>query len=280
MTIWDDPWIAVATARGDTGTPWCTTLPPPPPAPDTGRFECRRWAEVPAEAWIERVGTRWSPAELELRLTDAWIPLLYDESGALVATCVLRPRGGVENVWLLETLRAVPRWGSRLMRHLMTWIWLADSRGGGNPFILGFTWELTVAQLAVAWWRGWLAAATTVEMGWMFRAEGCSFCPSKNKETWQPLHPRFAEPALFQQGHAWAIVNDSGLGDGWGHVVAWRGDLDWSAVAERGRWRSLWVRSVDAPSPKWWPTGEFVVVGLLNSADGRPAQIPWITAEI
>lgn len=279
MTIWDDPWIAVATARGDTGGPWCTTLPPPPPAPDTGRFVCRRWTDVSAIEWIDLVGTRWSPAELALRLRDAWIPLLYDEAtGALVATCVLRPCGGAENLWLLETLRARPRWGSRLMRYLMTWIWRADGREG--PFVLGFTWELTIAQLAVAWWRGWLAAAATVEMGWQWRSsEGCGFCSAKQTE-WQPLHPRFAEPTLFRQERGWAIVNDSGLGDGWGYVVAWHGDVDWAAVAAAGRWRSLWVRAQEAPTPKWTPTGELVVVGLLNSADGRSARRPWITAEI
>ena len=285
MTIWDDPWIAVATAsfNGSAG-PWNTTLPPPPPQLTQGeQFLCVRWRDISGsltEEWIDLVGTRWSPTEIAERLTDAWIPLLFDRDGVLRATCVLRPPCvGSNNLWLLETLRARPGWASRLMRCLMTWIW--QKEGGGGPFSLGFTWELTVAQLAVAWWRGWLAAAKAIEFGWTWSVQatdgGCSFCPKK--ESWHGPPPVFAVPTLLQQPRGWAIMNDSGLRDGWGHVVAFGGEeIDWSAVAAAGGWRSLWVRALEAPSPKWRPTGEIVVVGVLNLRG--PVYFPWITAEI
>lgn len=222
---------------------------------------------------MDLVGSRWSPAELEERLTEAWIPLLSDAGGVLRATCVLRQRRGAENLWLLETLRARPGWASRLMRCLMTWIWKQ-----GGPFALGFTWELTVPQLCVAWWRGWLAAAKAIEFGWAWSSEveGCSFCSAK--EPWIGPPPTFVVPTLMRQDHGWVIMNDSGLRDGWGYVVAHGGEVDWTAVASAGGWRFLWARALEAPSPKWRPTGEIVVVGILNLRGPIVGQ--WITAEI
>lgn len=211
----------------------------------------------------------------ERRLEGAWIPLLVDISGEPVATCVLRPRGGAENLWLLETLRSRGGHASTLMRHLMHWIWQRD-----GPFVLGFTWELTAFQLVGAWWRGWLAAAAAIEYGWIWRAppkEGCTFCPGSPVVA---TPARLEMPTLLQASDgAWAIVNDSGLCDGVGCVLDWRGDVDWSTVAAAGGWSSLWTRASDAPSPKWLRTGELVVVGLLN-ASAPVARERWVTAEI
>lgn len=273
--IWDDPWISVATVRGE-AAPWNTTLPPPSPPslPANLRFRCVTWTiltESEKSAWLALVGTRWRPAIAGQRLDGAWIPLITDSSGSPVATCVLRPRGGEERLWLLETLRAKRGHGSTLMRHLMTWIWQRE-----GPFVLGFTWELTPLALAGAWWRGWLAAAAAIEFGWIWRSDGCSFCPGK-PVTVGPA--RLELPTLLRFGDAWAIVNDSGLCDGVGCVLDWRGDVPWGHIAEAGGWSSLWLRASVAPSPKWRRTGEIVVVGLLNAAAAVAPQ-RWITAEI
>ncbi len=230
------------------------------------RFECIQESVV--TGWRDLVGTRWSDEALVQRLTGAWIPCLFTEERGLVATCVLRPHG--TDIWILETLRALPGYGAPLMRALMRWIW--DRVG---PFILGFTWELTLAQLTVAWWRGWLGAAATVEYGWAFSVDGCHFCAQE----WQPMTvPRFGLPTLVR-GDGWSVVaTDSGLGDGWGYVCRWSGAVDWAAVAECGGWKALWCRSKWAPAPKWHWTGEFVVVGLLNCWPEE--SVDWVTAEI
>jgi hypothetical protein len=157
------------------------------------------------------------------------------------------------------------------MRYLMTWIWKRE-----GPFVLGFTWELTPLQLAGAWWRGWLAAAAAIEFGWIWRRpRDCSFCPGTPVEAGPA---RIELPTLLRFGPAWAIVNDSGLCDGVGCVLDWRGDVPWDLVAEAGGWSALWTRAASAPTPKWRRTGEVVVVGLLNS--GAPVTPRWITAEI
>lgn len=276
--IWDDPWIAVATSRNGPGSYWNTTLPPPPPPPLPAGlvFRCVTWSEltdVEMESWLALVRTRWRPPVAGQRLAGAWIPRLVDASGAPVATCVLRPRGGAENLWLLETLRARAGRASALMRHLMTWIW---QRSG--PFVLGFTWELTPLQLGGAWLRGWLAAASAIEFGWSWRpAEACAFCPGSPVVA---TPARLEMPTLLRFGSGgWVVVNDSGLCDGVGCVLAWRGEVPWDAVAVAGGWASLWLHAATAPSPKWRRTGEVVVVGLLNAA--APAgRERWITAEI
>ena len=276
--IWDDPWIAAATDHSGPARRFCTLLPPPRPVLPAGlTFACLLRTDITPE-WRDLVGTAWDLETLAARLAGAWIAVMRDGSGALVGTCVLRTKGN--DLWLLETLRARHGVGTPLMRSVMTWIW---DRAG--PFMLGFTWELTAPQLAVAWWRGWLAAAAAVQFGWSWRApsnpennpnQGCLFCPSKDKH--QPL---LRLPTLVGT----VVVSDSGLGDGWGYVLAIRGGgktPNWTAVCERGGWRNgLWMRSATAPPGDGWrPTGEIVVVGLLNCWDTASVPLDWITAEI
>lgn len=275
--IWDDPWILIASTRTENSGPWNTTLPPPaaPPLSDGISFHCTTWPAPCAQVWADFVRTGWESPALAARLTGARVPILLDASGMLLATCVLRPRGGPERFWLLETLRARRGYGSILIRHVFAWLWAQ-----GGPFVLGFTWELTVTELVWAWWRGWLRAAAAIEYGWIWRmprADGCSFCPGEGVAPHR--RPVFELPTLLRfAGCGWAIVSDSGLHDGMGNVQAWGGIVPWDAVAEAGGWVSLWTRSVAAPAPKWLRTGEFVVVGLVNSAAPAPAH--WITAEI
>ena len=272
--IWDDPWVIVATQRGDQ-TPWITTLPPPvaPALPEGILFMCTKGQpRCDLQTWADLVGTGWSPRVVAARLAEAWIPLLTDASGVPVATCVLRPQGGAERLWLLETLRAQRGLGAQLIRHVFAWLWAANN----GPFALGFTWELTVSELAYAWWRGWLRAAAAIEYGWIWRRareDGCSFCPDT------PYHrPVFELPTLIRTDTGWAVLNDSGLNDGMAIVQAWGGIVSWESIADAGGWSSLWMRSVGAPAPKWRRTGEIVVVGLVNSGIGRAQR--WITAEI
>jgi hypothetical protein len=267
--LWDDPWIHVATQRGE-GRVWNTTLPPPaaPALPDGATFQCTQTLRR-VEAWADFVGTGWGASALIQRLEGAWIPQILDSSGELLATCVLRPRGSPERLWLLETLRARRGFGSLLIRHVFAWL------GAAGPFVLGFTWELTVTELAYAWWRGWLRAAAAIEYGWIWR-RGCSFCPGEGVDPHR--RPVFELPTLLRFGSAWAVVSDSGLHDGMGNVQAWEGAVPWTSVAEAGGWSSLWTRAGTSPAPKWLRTGEIVVVGLVNSGAERAQR--WITAEI
>jgi hypothetical protein len=278
--IWDDPWIAVATDHSGPARRFCTLLPPPRPTLPAGlTFDCLTGTDIISllSEWRDLVGTAWSLEALVARLVGAWVAVMRDGSGALVGTCVLRSHRQIDGgLWLLETLRARHGVGTPLMRSVMTWIW---DRAG--PFMLGFTWELTAPQLAVAWWRGWLAAAAAVQFGWSWRRpqgeeNGCLFCPSKDKH-----HPLLMQPSLVGD----AVVTDSGLGDGWGYVLTLRssgGSPDWNAICERGGWKNgLWMRSTVAPPGDGWrPTGEIVVVGLLNCWDAASVPLEWITAEI
>lgn len=296
--LWSDAWTLVATEQR--GHPYNTTLPPPVPrVPDGVTFRCVHWGaltDAEREEWITVVGTGWTATELTVRLQDAWIPLLYD-GAALVGTAVFRPRlGGKEAQWLLETLRVVTGkrgrgWGRLLMEAGRRWLW----DHGGGPFVLAFVWELSVPGLVGAWLRGWMRSAAAVQRGWVFAVSGCGFCPvSRHRDsgdevlgtsrfrpheiparTGQPLRP--AAPLHVQTGaDAWAIVNDSGAEDGWGHVCQWSGVVDWTAVAKKGGWGRLWARSSAAPSTEWRWSGEFVVVAALN---GRPV-LEWVTPEI
>lgn len=273
--IWGDPWTEVATLKSDAGL-FCTTLPPPrTPLPDGVRFgiierpEKPEKPEKPGQEWLDFVKTRWTSEEAALRLTDAVIPCLYD-GDTLVATCVLRYR----DVWILETLRAKKGWGALFLRAVIPWIW---SQGG--PFIMAYTWELSLPALVGAWWRGWLRSAAEIQYGWSWigAGESCGFCPDYG---WEPIGPRLAMPALFTSEEGSAVISDSGLVDGWGHVLAYRDDPDWSAVAKNGGWRRLWMRRSVSPGPGWSWTGEFVVVGLLNYNCGPRPSLDWITAEI
>jgi len=259
--IWDDPWVLCAMHGG-------TTIPPPPtPLAQGQRFTCVQASALDLATWIDLVGTRWTPEELALRLAGAWIPCLFN-GDELLATCVLRPKN---DMWILETLRARKGYGTPLLRTVIPWLWTKQ----GGPYVLGYTWELSMPGLIGAWWRGWLGSATDLQYGWSWSpSASCSFCPSG----WEPIGPRLTLPTLFQDSSGTAIVSDSGLGDSWGYVSVFRDEPDWSAICKKGGWKALWMRS--ASQPKGWSwTGEFIVVGLLNHS-GSPRSLEWVTAEI
>lgn len=266
--IWGDDWTQIATQKGGPGR-FCTTIPPPrTPLPDGATFRLLR---EPTQEWLDLVGTRWLSEEASLRLAGAYIPCIF-EGGVLKASCVMRFLAE-ERIWVLETLRARKGWGRSLLRAVIPWIW---SREG--PFIMAYTWELSLPALIFAWWRGWLRSASQIQYGWALSANGesCTFCPGK----WQPLGPRLAMPTAFRDdASGGAIVSDSGLGDGWGNVIAFDGEPDWPAIAKKGGWKQFWMRSAVRPGSLWSWTGEFVVVGLLNYNSG-PVPRAWITAEI
>lgn len=262
--IWSDPWVELAMQKGGT-----TLVPPPTPLAPGQRFQCMTVAELNLETWIDLVGTRWTREELVLRLQGAWIPCLFQVSD-LVATCVLRHKSD-QDFWILETLRARKGFGTPLLRAVIPWLF--DKAGG--PFSLGYIWELSLPGLIAAWIKGWLSSAVAIQYGWALglTEAGCSFCPTTQ---WNPIGPRLALPTLFQDGDSLAIISDSGLGDGWGNVSVCRGLPDWSAIAKKGGWRSLWMRASARPAGWFW-TGEFIVVGFLNYK-GAPAE--WVTAEV
>jgi hypothetical protein len=252
------------------------TLIPPPMTPlGPGQtFRCTQWQDLDLDAWIDLVGTRWTREELAIRLEAAWIPCIYKDRD-LVATCVLRvlPTG----TWILETLRARKGFGGPLLRAVIPWLY--DMCKGPVP--LTYTWELRLASLIGAWWRGWLRTAAAVQYGWIWTADvsdaNCGFCPNS---AWEPLGPRLVRPTLFHNGQSSAVVSDSGLGDGWGYVSVFRGKPDWAAIAATGGWRVLWVRAATAPEGFRW-SGDVVVIGVLNNRDpNQKTHLEWITAEI
>jgi hypothetical protein len=175
----------------------------------------------------------------------------------------------------LETLRARKGFGTPLLRAVIFWLYTKNN----GPYVLGYTWELSAPALLFAWWRGWLGSASTIQYGYAFFLTGgaCSFCPT----SWSPLpSKRLVDPTLFRDSSGAAVVSDSGLGDGWGHVLVLQGEPDWSAIAKKGGWTKLWTRASTAPKGWAW-TGEFVVVGLLNRRIyPEPMPVEWITAEI
>lgn len=212
--------------------------------------------------WIALVGTRWLPEQILQRLVGAWIPCLF-QGDELVATCVLRP---VSGLWILETLRARKGFGTPFLRSMVVWLYKHT-----GPFSLGYTWELSLVGLLGAWSRGWLTSAVQIQYGWSW-SPICGFCSKGHHE------PRFIVPTVLTTERGTAVVSDSGLQDGWGHVQAYRGEPDWTQVAEEGRWRSLWMRASETP-PGWTWTGEWVVVGILNQIHGSYTT-KWSTAEI
>jgi GNAT superfamily N-acetyltransferase len=254
--IWDDPWLLAPLS----GPP-----PAPPELPAGMVFRCLQVCDMSGTLllqWRDLVGTRWSISALQERLAGAWVALLYDSGGrGPVATCVLRPRGST--IWLLETFVARPQgsgFGTLLMRHALPWVWAQGCRS------LIYTWELGPVGLAAAWWRGWLRTTASYEWGWVLRRDstGCSFCP----ETRDASGSQFITPVLIrstQHNGPWAIVSDSGLGDGWGYVLMTAGAVDWQTVFQKGGWRALWYRGDSAPTGTDWKwTGEIVVTGVIG----------------
>jgi hypothetical protein len=279
VMIWNDPWIDMATSSPAEGmgiAPFNTTLPPPKPTlPPDLRFDCcaaSSLSDTELSVWRNLVGTRWPLSGLRDRLEGAWIARIH-MAERLVSTCVLRR--SKDPTWILETLVAKPTgngYATALTRSVMTWIY---DRGG--PFVLAYTWELSLAQLVWAKWRGWLKSAASVEYGWIWTAPGeCNFCGTNTNA--YPVGP--AELRVIGDQ---VIMSDSGLGDGLGYVLGiFEGakNIDWISVVRAGGWRALWYRGHAAPAAGWSWTGEFVVVGLLNY-DGR-SGIPtrWLTSEI
>jgi hypothetical protein len=275
VMIWNDPWIDVATSSPEEGVaPFNTTLPPPRPLlPPDLRFDCclaSSLSDSELSVWRNLVGTRWPLSGLRDRLEDAWIARIH-VAEQVVSTCVLRK--SKDPTWILETLVAKPTghgYATALVRSVMTWIY--DREG---PFVLAYTWELSLAQLVWAQWRGWLKSAASIEYGWIWTAPGeCSFCGTAANKSCGP-----AQLLTLDGG---VIVSDSGLGDGLGYVLSEGKEvIDWTIVAHAGGWRALWYHGRKAPPGNWSWTGEFVVVGLLNY-DGRSPGIPtrWITTEI
>ena len=277
--IWSDPWIDLAVQ------PEGTLLPPLPYEFKEGeRFICVSVADISDGellTWATFVGTAWSLPSLRARLAEGWIARFF-EGETLRSTCVFRRRCS-SSLWLLETLVARPR-GRRgiapLLRAGLSWIWRT-----AGPFTLGYTWELSLLGLGVAWWRGWLRSAAAIEYGWVWSADGsCSFCPSAAAAAKATKEPE-PLPQLLRHDTWSVIVSDSGLSDGWGYVSVIQGEPDWSIVAAHGRWRALWYRGSAAPASAaataaaWRWSGECVVVGLLNHRS-LPWPTVWPTAEI
>jgi hypothetical protein len=287
--IWTDDWIEVATTRdrGTTG-PYCTLIPPPRPTIPAGfRFEVFHNVDAPLEYWIPLVGTKWTTDVVRTRLQDAWVAYLWYNDGFpaeeskgemnatqtfLMATCVLRPQkntdAGNVQFWILESLVVEPGLrgrgcGALLCRAVMSWIW--DYVG---PFILGFTWELSAAALAIAAMRGRLQASAAIHGGWIFTVP-----------EYQPRASRYTgliKITTPDGGHA--TVTDSGLRDHYGYVLDVSGEIPWAAVAKKGGWQHLWMHSATCPGPEWKWTREFVVIGFLNA--NQPMPHHWITTEI
>jgi hypothetical protein len=258
--MWDHAWAHVASIEG-------TLLPPPIPILAEGySFAC--YSEYPArpQTWIALVGTRWSPTELVERLTGTWIPCLFF-NGNLVATCVLRPLR--PNQWILETLVSRQKGSADpLIRSAFRFLW-----DHGGPFSLFFTWELSLLQLVGTWWKGWSKAIRAVRSTWVWTAD--CFCHHTGLHV---NNSRFVLPTVIQPpDHSWSVtVSDSGLEDGWGYVLDFTGSPDWTAVAKRGGWLSLWAYG-SRPGSDWGFTSHVVVVGAVNYA-GEPPR--WITPEI
>ena len=262
--IWSDPWIEVATTPS-IYRPLCTRLPPPSFAmPDGILFRTYDMNERGSKhlrflsKWNTLIQSSWTTEQLHARLQHAWIVCLEDRS-TIVATCVLRPRSHEGAPFcILETLTVSPShrrkgYGALLMRCVMRWLW--DTYG---PFILGYMWELSPAEFAWAWWRGWLRSVADIRLGWIWKsnASAASASAAAKEDTSLPLR-------FHAKDDRFVVISDSGLGDGWGYIQDCSGDIDWSAIAKRGGWRGMWS-PVHIQTKEWKWSGEIVVVGLLN----------------
>ena len=259
--IWNDPWLA---------DPLGGPPPIPPELPAEMVFRCLQVGDMSGTLilqWRDLVGTRWSVTALQERLAGAWIAILIMEGDQNpIASCVLRPRGSTSAAWILETFVARPQgsgYGTLLARHAVPWVW---SRGCRS---LVYTWELGPMGIGIAWWRGWLHTAISYEWGWVLRreekgADRCSFCP----ETQAASVYLFTLPVLIRderRSDAWAIITDSGLGDGWGYVLMTAGSVDWPTLFQKGGWHSLWYCGATAPIGAGWKwTGEIIVTGVIG----------------
>lgn len=258
--IWSDPWIEVATTPS-IYRPLCTRLPPPTFAMPAGILFRTYDMNQPENhtvlsKWNTLIQSSWTIEQLRARLQHAWIVCL-EERSTIVATCVLRPRTHEGAPFcILETLTVSPShrrkgYGALLMRCAMRWLW--DTYG---PFILGYMWELSPAEFAWAWWRGWLRSVAEIRLGWMWKKAAVAVAASADVDASLPLR-------FHAKDDRFVVISDSGLGDGWGYIQDCSGDIDWSAIAKRGGWKGMWS-SVRIQTKEWTWSGEIVVVGLLN----------------
>ena len=275
MSVWSHPWIAAALSPEGVKVP--------PEAPTGVRWNTAIVQELNDQElteWGAFVRTGWDAAALRTRLAGgAVIIRVWDSGGQLRGTCVVRPRDNY--LWLLETLVARPRgagWGGATMHAAVRAIW---DRGGSS---VGFVWELSAGGLLRAWWRGWMAAAVSVEWGWRWSSADsiCGFCP--NTTAWIPTKRPPVMPVVVSEGSLSIVVSDSGLMDGWAHILAVSGHgVNWERVAKIGEWRDLWFVGSKPPADgDWHWTGEAVVRGILNKGSIRLPMdsVSWITAEV
>lgn len=285
--LWSEPWLSLAASASG------TQIPPPRPPPLSAGSCFRLMPAVPeglTADWLTFVGSGLSVEAARRRVSEAgslvaWLDVSGPGPGSGSATCLLRPVS--DSVWRLEAFVARPRGvrlGELLLRHVMWHLW----NSGGATLV--FQWELVgVPALAGAWWRGWLSAAVAIERGWRWRRaaeqERCGFCPVT--AAWippeGPTSPAVdGRPVVVRDASAgWTVVvADSGLCDGWGHMLAFTdGMIDWTRVAAVGGWRELWYRGPSAPVGVGWTwTGEWVVLGRVGV--GQPVQTRWLTAEL
>jgi hypothetical protein len=263
--MWDHPWAHVATAG-------VTTLPPPIPVLADGiAFRCFEGYPSDIATWIVLVGTHWTPADLIQRLEGAWIAEL-SLHGTLVATCVLRPLDHIRSKWVLETLVSKQK-GCAYPLINSAFRWIYDRVG---PFSLFFTWELSLWQLAGAYFKGWGRAVRAIHSTWIWTAD--CFC---RKDGLHVNRARFILPTIIRHpADDWTVtISDSGLEDGWGYVHSFTGYPDWSAVAKRGGWLFLWYYGAASPGPLWGFTSQVVVVGAVNYDGTLPLPL-WISAEV
>jgi hypothetical protein len=278
--LWSEPWLTLASSAEG------TLIPPPRPvfpAESEWSFRLLPAADAIRSEWLTFVGSALSVSAAKARVGEAGALVgllqLGPERDGEGATCILRPVG--ERTWRLETFVARPRGqrlGEWLLRCVMWELW---------PATLVFQWELAGLPVLVgAWWRGWLAAAVTVEKGWRWRraaeTAACGFCPVT--AAWIPPQTGVeGRPVLVRDmvGNWSVVVADSGHCDGWGHVLAVGGGgvPDWSRVAGVGGWRELWYRGPRPPLGEWIWTGEWVVIGRVGVGD-RSIQTRWLTADI
>jgi GNAT superfamily N-acetyltransferase len=269
--IWSDPWIDIATTRTKSESPYCTLLPPQRvPLPPNIIYQSMTIADLPIHDWKRLVGTRFENSEIERRLQGAWIPCLWLDN-QLIATCVLRPQAVRDvNLWVVETLVVHTGYrgqgyGRMLMREFMTWVWRCT-----GPFVLGFTWELTLTGLLSVYRNGWYKAIASLEYGWGWW--GVPRCFEDHTETSEKVTES-------------VIVTDSGLGDRTGFVVSGMNltGVCWSCVAQRGGWKSLWCHAAKKPErydDPWGWSREWIAIGFLNA--NHPEELPtqWGTSDL
>ena len=233
--MWSNPWIDLAIAG--------TRIGPPTPNLGTSRFVLETRATLDISGWISFVETHWSPEIVHYRLQGSYIACLYTDK--LVATCVLRNTS--PNTYTIETLLAKPKgrgYGALLIHAAVHALY---QRVG--PHKLMYTWELNLKTLIWAYMRGWLRSMVALEYGWV-----------------RPPTEKYESPALDKPIHAYGLwLSDSGLNDNYVYIES-DPDTDLTKIS----WnfctnKTLWIKSSVCPGPGWRWTGEFIVIGGLNT---------------